>query len=105
MSLRALKQYSHDLPSSPRRPSLSTSHREACQFHLAHKRVSYTCIHTDWSTLTKPGIGVLVPDALSPVLAEEHVRGQSPLRRLGVLLGLARRLFSFDGGLALRNEW
>ena len=43
---------------------------------------------------TEAGVGVLSLDALSPVLAEEHVCRKSTLGSLRVALGLAARLLS-----------
>ena len=51
-------------------------------------------------TLTETSIGVLSLDALTPVLAKEHVCGEGTLGCVAVFLALARGLLS--GGLASR---
>jgi hypothetical protein len=52
---------------------------------------------------TEAGVGVFGLDPLAPVLGEEHVRGEGAFRRVGVFLGLARRLFGLLCGFALEK--
>ena len=75
-------------PFSPRRRALSTWHRGVCLLHLQEtKALSPRQGHLNKrERQTETSVGVLGPDPLAPVLAEEHVRRERTLGCLGVFL-------------------
>jgi hypothetical protein len=75
-------------PFSPPRRALSTWHRGVCLLHLQEaKALSPRQGHLyKRERQTETSVGVLGPNPLAPVLAEEHVRRERTLGCLGVFL-------------------